>query len=89
MGDRRWGFEELHDREFQEIVGRRPAREPAETSDTVASQNADGVVTVHVTSGGEVVSVRLPPTVRGSWDIGHGRRAEYSVSSWCRSRVAC
>ncbi|MGH4013095.1 MAG: hypothetical protein ACRDSL_04030 [Pseudonocardiaceae bacterium] len=59
MGDRRWGFEGLDDEEYEEISGRRPARQPAEPEETVSGQDADRVVTVQVTLTGAVVSVRL------------------------------
>ena len=64
MGDRRWGFEDLDDGEYEEISGRRPARQPAEPGQTVSEQTVSGqdparVVTVQVTPTGEVASVRL------------------------------
>lgn len=59
MGDRRWGFEDLDDQEYEQISGRRPDRQPAGPEETVSGQDADRVVTVHVTPAGEVVSVRL------------------------------
>lgn len=59
MGDRRWGFEGLDDREYEEISGRRPDRQPTESENAVSGQDADHVVTVHVTPTGEVASVRL------------------------------
>lgn len=59
MDDRRWGFDGLDDSEYEEITRRRPAREPVETAATVSGQDADGVVTVHVTPDGELVSVRV------------------------------
>ena len=64
MGDRRWGFEDLDDGEYEEISGRRPARQPAEPGQTVSEQTVSGqdparVVTVQVTPTGEVAWVRL------------------------------
>ncbi|MGH3980609.1 MAG: hypothetical protein ACRDRZ_16695 [Pseudonocardiaceae bacterium] len=59
MGDRRWGFEGLDDREYEEISGRRSARQPTEPGETVSGQDPDSVVTVQATLTGEVASVRL------------------------------
>lgn len=63
MGDQRWGFEDLDDQEYEEVSGRQagghPPGRPAEPEGTVSGQDADRVVTVHVTPAGETVSVRL------------------------------
>ncbi|HEY2765877.1 MAG TPA: YbaB/EbfC family nucleoid-associated protein [Pseudonocardiaceae bacterium] len=64
MDDRRWGFEEADDREFEET---RPSRNPTSgDGDTVSGRDADGVVTVTVTPSAEVVSVRLTAGWRNS-----------------------
>ncbi|MGH3907429.1 MAG: hypothetical protein ACRDTE_25120 [Pseudonocardiaceae bacterium] len=59
MGEGRWGFEDLGDREYEEISGRRPARPPTEPAETGSGQDADRVVTVQVALTGEVTSVHL------------------------------
>jgi len=59
MGDRRWGFEDLDDWEYEEVRDRQAASQPADPAETVSGQDADHVVTVQVTPTGEVTSVRL------------------------------
>lgn len=59
MGDHRWGFEDLDDGEYENISGRRPAGQSAESEETVSGQDADRVVTVQVTLTGDVAAVRL------------------------------
>ena len=59
MGDGRWGFEDLDDREYEEISGRRPAQQPTESTETGSGQDPDRVVTVQVALTGEVASVHL------------------------------
>lgn len=59
MGEGRWGFEDLDDREYEEISGPRSGGRPGETEPTVPGQDRDGVVTVHITPNGEVASVHL------------------------------
>lgn len=56
MGDRRWGFEGLDDSEYAEITGRRPPQ-PRVAEETVSGQDADRVVTVHVTHTADIASV--------------------------------
>lgn len=74
MNDRRWGFDGLDDGEYEEITRRRPARErrpagePVDAAATVSGQDADGVVTVHVTPDGEVVSVQVAADWKKSVD---------------------
>lgn len=58
MVDRRWGFEDLDDWEYQDLTGQPPGA-PAEEAQTVSGQDADRVVTVTATLTGEIVSVRL------------------------------
>lgn len=62
MGDRRWGFEDLDDSEFAEISGRGPARQQRAVpvaEETVSGQDADRVVTVHVTRSADIASVNV------------------------------
>lgn len=57
MNDRRWGFEDAEDWEYEEASRHEQPVEPPE--ETVAGQDTDGVVTVHLGPVGDVVSVRL------------------------------
>lgn len=59
MDDRRWGFEDLDDQEYEAISGRRPDSRPTAPEQTLSGQDADRVVTVHVTPEGEVEAVHL------------------------------
>lgn len=76
MDDRRWGFEDADDGEFDPVERTRfCADSPV---DTVWGQDADAVVTVHVTALAEVVSVTLTPGWKRSVDP---RRLNTSVLS--------
>jgi len=65
VSDRRWGFEDLDDCEYAALDGRRPAggqqakQQPAEPAETVAGQDPDGILSVHLTLDGDIASVDL------------------------------
>lgn len=65
MSDRRWGFEDLDDWEYTALDGRRSAgrqqaeQQPAEPAETVAGQDPDAVLSVHMTLDGDIASVGL------------------------------
>lgn len=72
MSDRRWGFEDLDDWEYAELdggrsTGQQPA-ERAEPAETVAGQDPDEILSVHVTLEGDVASVSLITGWRQSVD---------------------
>jgi hypothetical protein len=66
VDDRRWGFEDAEDWEYE-----RPGGQPASaggSEETLVGQDADQVVEVVVSPTAEVIAVRLSPRWRGSVD---------------------
>ncbi len=66
MDDRRWGFEEAEDWEYEE-TGRR-SDNASDSEDTLVGQDADQVVQVVVSPEADVVAVRLSPRWRQTVD---------------------
>ncbi|MEC3977833.1 hypothetical protein [Amycolatopsis sp. H20-H5] len=68
MDEKRWGFEEADDWEYQELGGKASSKAVPAAEDELVGRDPDAVVEVVVSPSAEVLAVRLAPQWRKSVD---------------------